>query len=153
MALSSEHPSQPLSASLSTESNSVPWRCFAVCRHEEQIGHSVGCDDKVCQSPWFIAYDIYADAIVISIRGSKTTKDVATDCKTRGSYRSEFSIEPALLHYSDKGQTKTILAHRVCVHSPIQHRESPLQHPTSTTHYATTMSSMYCSITLITMEF
>lgn len=58
--------------------------------------------NKVCQAPWFIAYDIYADAIVISIRGSKTAKDVATDCKT----------QPALLHYSDKGQTKTILAHR-----------------------------------------
>ena len=73
----------------------------------------IRCDDKVCQSPWFIAYDIYSDAIVLSIRGSKTAKDVATDCKTSGFCRIAFSLDPILLHYTDKCQPKEILSHRV----------------------------------------
>ena len=99
--------------SFSEGTDSVHWGLFAVLKHEQQIRYSAHPYAKVYQTPWFIAYDIYHDLIVLSIRGSKTSKDISTDLKTGCSGESLPCIGSITLYYTDGNEEKSVLTHRV----------------------------------------
>lgn len=101
------------SHSFSEGTDSVHRGLFAVLKYEKQIRYSAHPYAKVYQTPWFIAYDIYHDLIVLSIRGSKTSKDISTDLKTGCSGEPLPCIGSITLYYTDGDEEKSVLTHRV----------------------------------------